>query len=66
MNRKRKSAKAVPIIGGITYYIRTGPQRSTTDLPDRQGVIDYLSMDFLKWVQEMVLPPVGEDHGEQG
>lgn len=30
------------------------------------GDVDYLSTDFLKWVQEMVLPPVGEDHGEQG
>lgn len=34
------------------------------DLPDRQEVIDFLSTEFLRWVQEMVLPPVGEDHGE--
>lgn len=32
----------------------------TTDLPGRQEVIDYLSTDFLKWVQEKVLPPVVE------
>ena len=34
------------------------------NLPDRQGVVDYLSVDFLQWVQEKVLPPVVE--GDEG
>ena len=29
----------------------------SADLPDRQEVVDYLTVDFLKWVQEKALPP---------
>lgn len=28
----------------------------STDLPDRQEVIDFLSTEFLQWVQAMALP----------
>ena len=34
------------------------------DLPDRKEVIDYMTTDFLKWVQEKMVPPyVEEDEG---
>ena len=36
----------------------------STDLPDRQEVVDFLSTEFLQWVQEMVLPlEIDRDEG---
>ena len=36
----------------------------STDLPDRQEVIDFLSTEFLRWVQGIVLPlEVDRDEG---
>jgi len=36
----------------------------STDLPDRREVVDFLSTEFLQWVQAMVLPlEVDRDEG---
>ena len=32
----------------------------SADLPDRQEVVDYLTTDILKWIQEKEVPPVVE------